>query len=120
VTTGVTTGNYESTSDWLSTKDIIVATSEKVDSLVRNGADWLSDLTCVVSDEVHLIDDRNRGPTLEVTLAKLRKLNPACRSSRFRRRSVTPTKSPTGSTPRSWTPTGGRSTSRWASTTATR
>jgi len=61
VTTGVTTGNYESTSDWLSTKDIIVATSEKVDSLVRNGADWLSDLTCVVSDEVHLIDDRNRG-----------------------------------------------------------
>ncbi|WP_254521837.1 ATP-dependent DNA helicase [Natrinema caseinilyticum] len=76
VTVGVTTGNYESTSDWLATKDIIVATSEKVDSLVRNGADWLSDLTCVVSDEVHLIDDRNRGPTLEVTLAKLRQLSP--------------------------------------------
>ncbi len=76
VTTGVTTGNYESTSEWLATKDIIVATSEKVDSLVRNGANWLSDLTCVVSDEVHLIDDRNRGPTLEVTLAKLRQLNP--------------------------------------------
>ncbi|WP_247003550.1 ATP-dependent DNA helicase [Halosolutus gelatinilyticus] len=76
VTVGVTTGNYESTSDWLATKDIIVATSEKVDSLVRNGADWLSDLTCVVSDEVHLIDDPNRGPTLEVTLAKLRQLNP--------------------------------------------
>ncbi|MFC7239762.1 ATP-dependent DNA helicase [Saliphagus sp. GCM10025317] len=76
VTTGVTTGNYESTSDWLATKDLIVATSEKVDSLVRNGADWLSELTCVVSDEVHLIDDRNRGPTLEVTLAKLRQLNP--------------------------------------------
>ncbi|MDQ2050316.1 ATP-dependent DNA helicase [Natronolimnohabitans sp. A-GB9] len=76
VTVGVTTGNYESTDDWLATKDIVVATSEKVDSLVRNGADWLSDLTCVVSDEVHLIDDRNRGPTLEVTLAKLRRLNP--------------------------------------------
>ncbi|WP_306054867.1 ATP-dependent DNA helicase [Natronococcus wangiae] len=76
VDVGVTTGNYESTSDWLATKDIVVATSEKVDSLVRNGADWLSELTCVVSDEVHLIDDRNRGPTLEVTLAKLRKLNP--------------------------------------------
>ncbi|AHG00655.1 DEAD/DEAH box helicase [Halostagnicola larsenii XH-48] len=76
VTTGVTTGNYESTDEWLATKDLIVATSEKVDSLVRNGADWLSDLTCVVSDEVHLIDDRNRGPTLEVTLAKLRELNP--------------------------------------------
>ncbi|WP_394740827.1 ATP-dependent DNA helicase [Natronococcus roseus] len=76
VDVGVTTGNYESTSDWLATKDIVVATSEKVDSLVRNGASWLSELTCVVSDEVHLIDDRNRGPTLEVTLAKLRRLNP--------------------------------------------
>ncbi|WP_255192669.1 ATP-dependent DNA helicase [Natronobeatus ordinarius] len=76
VSVGVTTGNYESTSDWLASRDIIVATSEKVDSLVRNGADWLTDLTCVVSDEVHLIDDRSRGPTLEVTLAKLRKLNP--------------------------------------------
>ncbi|WP_255169336.1 ATP-dependent DNA helicase [Natrononativus amylolyticus] len=76
VTTGIATGNYESTSEWLATKDIIVATSEKVDSLVRNGADWLSDLTCVVADEVHLIDDRGRGPTLEVTLAKLRKLTP--------------------------------------------
>ncbi len=77
ITVGVTTGNYESTDDWLATKDIIVATSEKVDSLVRNGADWLSDLTCVVSDEVHLIDDANRGPTLEVTLAKLRQLTPS-------------------------------------------
>ncbi|NKE34654.1 ATP-dependent DNA helicase [Natronococcus sp. JC468] len=76
VDVGVTTGNYESTSDWLATKEIVVATSEKVDSLVRNGASWLSELTCVVSDEVHLIDDRNRGPTLEVTLAKLRRLNP--------------------------------------------
>ncbi|WP_049928899.1 ATP-dependent DNA helicase [Halopiger goleimassiliensis] len=76
VTTGVATGNYESTSEWLATKDIVVATSEKVDSLVRNGADWLSELTCVVSDEVHLIDDGERGPTLEVTLAKLRRLNP--------------------------------------------
>ncbi len=77
VTTGVATGNYESTSDWLATKDLIVATSEKVDSLVRNGASWLSELTCVVSDEVHLVHDPGRGPTLEVTLAKLRQLNPA-------------------------------------------
>ncbi len=77
VTTGVATGNYESTSDWLASNDLIVATSEKVDSLVRNGADWLSDLTCVVADEVHLIDDSERGPTLEVTLAKLNRLNPS-------------------------------------------
>ncbi len=76
ITVGVSTGNYDSDGEWLATRDIIVATSEKVDSLIRNGAPWIDDLTCVVSDEVHLVDDPNRGPTLEVTLAKLRKVNP--------------------------------------------
>jgi helicase len=76
VTVGVSTGNYESDGEWLGSRDIIVATSEKVDSLIRNGAQWVDDLSCVVSDEVHLVDDRNRGPTLEVTLAKLRRINP--------------------------------------------
>jgi helicase len=76
VSIGVATGNYEDTGEWLAGKDIIVATSEKVDSLVRNGAPWIEDLDCVVSDEVHLVDDPGRGPTLEVTLAKLRRINP--------------------------------------------
>ena len=76
VSIGVSTGNYEDDGEWLAEKDIIVATSEKVDSLVRNGAPWIDDLDCVVSDEVHLVDDPNRGPTLEVTLAKLRRVNP--------------------------------------------
>ncbi len=72
---GVSTGNYESEGGW-PRKDIVVATSENVDSLVRNDAPWIEDLTCVVTDEVHLVDDGERGPTLEVTLAKLRRLNP--------------------------------------------
>jgi len=74
---GVSTGNYESDGGWLAGKDIVVATSEKVDSLVRNDAPWLEELSCVVADEVHLVDDAERGPTLEVTLATLRRLNPA-------------------------------------------
>jgi len=74
---GVTTGNYESEGGWLAGKDIVVATSEKVDSLVRNDAPWLEDLSVVVADEIHLVDDGQRGPTLEVTLAKLRSLNPS-------------------------------------------
>ncbi|PSQ05322.1 ski2-type helicase [Halobacteriales archaeon QS_6_71_20] len=71
---GVSTGNYDSDGEWLASRDVIVATSEKVDSLVRNGASWVRDLTCVVADEVHLVDDAGRGPTLEVTLAKLRRI----------------------------------------------
>ncbi|MCF2242004.1 ATP-dependent DNA helicase, partial [Halobacterium salinarum] len=69
---GVSTGNYERDGARLADNDIVVATSEKVDSLVRNGAGWIDDLSCVVADEVHLVDDDHRGPTLEVTLAKLR------------------------------------------------
>lgn len=76
VRVGIATGDYDSRDEWLGERDIIVATSEKTDSLLRNGASWLSELTVVVADEVHLIDSANRGPTLEVTLAKLMKLNP--------------------------------------------
>jgi helicase len=76
VKAGISTGDYESKDEWLADRDIIVATSEKTDSLLRNGASWLSGLTVVVADEVHLIDSANRGPTLEVTLAKLKRLNP--------------------------------------------
>ena len=73
---GVSTGNYDADGEWLASRDIVVATSEKVDSLVRNGAAWIDDLSCVVADEIHLVDDTGRGPTLEVTLGKLRTLNP--------------------------------------------
>ncbi|MFW6437052.1 MAG: ATP-dependent DNA helicase [Halococcoides sp.] len=73
---GVATGRYEESGAWLADCDLVVATSEKVDSLVRNDAPWIDDLSVVVADEVHLVDDANRGPTLEVTLAKLRQRNP--------------------------------------------
>ena len=72
VDVGVATGDYESTGERLADRDIVVATSEKVDSLVRNDAEWVDDVGTVVADEVHLVDDADRGPTLEVTLAKLR------------------------------------------------
>ncbi|HMK47750.1 MAG TPA: ATP-dependent DNA helicase [Methanocella sp.] len=75
VKVGIATGDYDSRDEYLGEKDIIVATSEKTDSLLRNGASWLSSLSVVVADEVHLIDSASRGPTLEVTLSKLRKLN---------------------------------------------
>ncbi|UWG46383.1 Replicative superfamily II helicase [Halanaeroarchaeum sp. HSR-CO] len=73
---GVSTGNYQSDGEWLGDNDVVVATSEKVDSLIRNGATWMQNLSCIVADEVHLVDDASRGPTLEVTLAKLRQRIP--------------------------------------------
>src|SRR3989454_814680 len=46
------------------------------DSVLRHRTQWLQQLSVVVADEVHLINDSDRGPTLEVTLAKLRQVNP--------------------------------------------
>ncbi|MEM4728517.1 MAG: DEAD/DEAH box helicase [Thermoplasmata archaeon] len=73
---GVSTGDYDSADDYLERYDVIVATSEKADSLLRHRARWLSSLSVIVADEVHLIGDPERGPTLEVLLTRFRQLNP--------------------------------------------
>lgn len=79
IKTGLSIGDYESKDEWLGQKDIIVTTSEKADSLMRNKASWLSNLSCLVVDEIHLLDSAKRGATLEVLIAKLRKTNPGIR-----------------------------------------
>ncbi|WP_456475600.1 ATP-dependent DNA helicase [Candidatus Pyrohabitans sp.] len=71
---GIATGDYDASDEWLGGYDIIVTTSEKADSLIRHRSSWLGEIRVVVADEVHLIHDPSRGPTLEVTLARLRHL----------------------------------------------
>jgi helicase len=71
------TGDYDSAGNNLSFADVIVLTNEKMDTLFRHGAEWLGDIGIFVSDEVHLIGDRERGPTLEMMLTRIRKLYPA-------------------------------------------
>ena len=73
---GISTGDFDASGEDLAGNDVIVATSEKVDSAIRNGASWVDELACVVVDEVHLLDAERRGPTLEVTIATLRRQNP--------------------------------------------
>lgn len=77
VKTGIATGDFDRRDNLLGRNDIIVATSEKVDSLLRNNATWIPDITLLVIDEVHLIDSMGRGPTLEMVIAKMRFRNPA-------------------------------------------
>lgn len=76
VRTVVSVGDYDSADPGLEEFDIIVATSEKADSLLRHRPDWLRAISLVVADEVHLLHDPSRGPTLEVTLTRLMNLNP--------------------------------------------
>ena len=74
---GISTGDYDAADPKLAQFDILIATSEKVDSLLRHRAKWLgSAISVVVLDEVHLINDPGRGPTLEILTARLRQLNP--------------------------------------------
>ncbi|RLE49522.1 MAG: extensin, partial [Candidatus Methanomethylicota archaeon] len=72
----ISTGDYDSSDPWLANYDIIVVTNEKADSLLRHRASWIEDISIIVADEIHLINDPSRGPTLEVVLARLKQINP--------------------------------------------
>lgn len=67
------TGDFDSQGSSLRSSDIIIVTSEKLDSLLRHGTPWVRDIRCVVVDEIHLLNDQGRGPTLEVVLTMLRR-----------------------------------------------
>jgi len=58
--------------------DILVMTPEKTDSATRKHDSprysFITDVDCVVIDEVHLLDSEGRGGVLEVTISRLRRL----------------------------------------------
>lgn len=76
VKVGISTGDLDSKGSHLARNDIVICTSEKADSLLRHGAGWLNEVEIVVADEIHLINDFSRGPTLEMVLSRLRMMNP--------------------------------------------
>ena len=73
----VSVGDYDSSASGLGNHDLIITTSEKMDSILRHNPSWTEDIGLVVSDEIHLLNDESRGPTLEVTLTRLRQLTDA-------------------------------------------
>ncbi len=77
VSVGISTGDFDSTDNWLGKYDIIITTNEKADSLLRHRAKWMQEIGLVVADEVHLLNEAERGPTLEVVLARLMEVNPS-------------------------------------------
>lgn len=72
---GIGSGDIDSEDRFLNYSDIIIATSEKVDSLIRHKASWLREVGCLVIDEIHLLNDQTRGPTLEIVITILKKYN---------------------------------------------
>jgi helicase len=76
LTVGLSTGDLDERDPRLGRFDVIVCTSEKADALLRHRAGWIEEVGCVVADELHLLNDPGRGPTLEVTLTRFRAVVP--------------------------------------------
>ncbi len=73
---GLSIGNTDSPEGYLSKYDVIITTSEKFDSLIRHRTPWLTAVSTLVIDEIHLLNDAGRGPTLEVVITLLRQIVP--------------------------------------------
>jgi helicase len=72
ISVGITTGDYakgEYTN--IGRKDVIIATIEKVDSLIRHNEEWLYDVSLFVIDEIQMVEDISRGLTLEIVVSEI-------------------------------------------------
>ncbi len=74
ISVGVSTGDMDNSSPWLEAYDIVICTNEKCDSLLRHRSPWMNGISLVIADEIHLIGS-DRGPTLEVSLSRLRQMS---------------------------------------------
>ncbi|MDH3765115.1 MAG: DEAD/DEAH box helicase [Nitrosopumilus sp.] len=72
---GISTGDFESLEKNLEKNNVLILTNEKMDSVIRHGAEWIEEIGLVITDEVHLIGDESRGPTLEMVLTQLKRLD---------------------------------------------
>ena len=68
----LSTGDSKEKKERLEDADIIFLTNESMDANMAFQQDWIYDIGLVVSDEIHLIGDETRGPTLEIILTRLR------------------------------------------------
>ena len=67
----ISTGDFQSNSEYLKYADLLILTNEKFDSLLRHNVDWLNQIKLFIIDEIHLIGDSYRGSTLEMIIANI-------------------------------------------------
>ena len=68
----ISTGESNSSDNKLDDADVIILTNETMDANMAFERDWIYEIGLVISDEIHLIGDSTRGPTLEMILTRLR------------------------------------------------
>ena len=59
--------------------DLMITTPEKLDFILRANPEIASQIKLVILDEVHIIDDANRGIKFELLLSRLKSRVPDCR-----------------------------------------
>ena len=67
-------GDMDSPDYYLASYDFIICTSEKLDSLIRHHSPWVRQIAVIIVDEIHLLNDTGRGPTLEILITMLRQM----------------------------------------------
>ncbi|MBI2136802.1 DEAD/DEAH box helicase [Candidatus Woesearchaeota archaeon] len=65
-------GDFDKTDSYLERYDLLLVTPEKIDSLIRHHAPWLKEVRTVIIDEIHLLNDADRGPTLEIIITMMK------------------------------------------------
>ena len=71
---GLSIGDVDSEDQKISNFDFIVTTSEKLDSDIRHNPGLLREVKVVIIDEIHLLHDSSRGPTLEVLITIIKEM----------------------------------------------
>ena len=69
---GLAIGDRSSENNFVEDSDVLVCTSEKLDSMLRSNPSLMDDIGIVVADEFYLLQDPSRGPTLEILLSRIR------------------------------------------------
>ena len=70
ISTTISTGDFDSSGDFLGRSDIIVLTNERFDSVMRHRVPWINSVGLFIAYEVHQAGNDSRGPTLEMILTK--------------------------------------------------
>ena len=70
----LSTGEIEAERAYLGKYDFLILTAEKLDSLLRHPHSWLTEVKTVIIDEIHLLNDPTRGPTVEIIITLLKML----------------------------------------------
>ncbi len=73
----ISIGELDALDTYLEKYDILFVSTEKLDSLIRHGIGWLDSVGCIVIDELHMLGELGRGPTLEILITRLRRSCPS-------------------------------------------